>query len=159
MKRPTYALLLLLALFICACSGAQSEIKKSWRNTANTLRIEDMTRERDGFLDASTRLHAALDQSIQQTGFLLAGKEAKFKLKYKIVEYHSGSRLGRLATFGTASSAHAQLEVKVALYDEDQMVGGWVVNSWLKGGWTGGSEEKLFIKAAEEIAGHLKGDF
>ncbi len=159
MKRSLHVLLLLATLFVCACSGAQSEVKKSWRNTVNTLRIEDLTKEGNDFLDASTRLHAALDQSIQKTGFLVTGKEAKFKLKYKIIEYQPGSRMGRLATFGAASSAHARLEVKVALYDQDKMVGGWVVNSWLKGGWTGGSEEKLFIKAAEEIAGHLRGDF
>jgi len=48
------------------------------------------------------------------------------------------------------------LKVKVALFDEEEMVGGWEVNSWLSGGL---SETKLFTKAAEEIADHLKGDF
>jgi hypothetical protein len=39
------------------------------------------------------------------------------------------------------------------------MVGAWEVNSWISGGITGGSEENLFDSAADEIAGHLRGDF
>ena len=57
---------------------------------------------------------------------------------------------------GVSSSAQAKLKVKVALFDEEEMVGGWEVNSWLSGGL---SETKLFTQAAEEIASHLKGDF
>ena len=72
------------------------------------------------------------------------------------MEYDEGSAIGRIASMGVSSSAQAKLKVKVALFDEEEMVGGWEVNSWLSGGL---SEEKLFTKAAEEIASHLKGDF
>jgi len=146
---------LLLVLFIYACSGAQSEIKKSWKNTVNTLNIEDLTEKNYSFMDAGTRLQASLEDSIGKTGFRLSFDEAKFHLKYKIVEYEEGSPIGRIASLGASSSAQAKLKVKVALFNEQEMVGGWEVNSWLSGGL---SEEKLFIKAAEEITDHLKGD-
>jgi len=157
--KPLAFTTLLLAFMLNACAGAQSEVKKSWRNTVNTVLIENLTPGDNGLLEAGTRLHTSLENSVQKTGFLLAGKESRFHLKYKILEYDSGSRLARMATLGTSSSAQAKLKVKVALYNEEEMVGGWVVDSWLKGGIAGGSEEKLFAKAAEEIAGHLKGDF
>lgn len=147
---------ILLVLFIYACSGAQSEVKKSWQNNVNTLNIEDLTEQNYNLLDAGTRLQASLEDSITKTGFQLTFDEAKFHLKYKIVEYDEGSPIGRIATLGVSSSAQAKLRVKVALFNEDEMVGGWEVNSWLSGGL---SETKLFTKAAEEIAGHLKGDF
>ncbi len=147
---------ILLVLFLYACSGAQSEVKKSWQNNVNTLNIEDLTEQNYTLLDAGTRLQASLEDSINKTGFKLTFDEAKFHLKYKIVEYDEGSPIGRIATLGASSSSQAKLRVKVALFDEDEMVGGWEVNSWLSGGL---SEKKLFTKAAEEIAGHLKGNY
>ncbi|MDA0690882.1 MAG: hypothetical protein O3C58_03260 [Nitrospinae bacterium] len=146
---------ILLILFLTACSGVQSEVKKNWQNDVSTLNIEDLTVKNYNLMDAGTRLHKTLEDSIGKTGFQLVGEEAKFHLKYKIVEYDSGSPLGRIATLGVSYSAQAKLRVKVALYNEDEMVGGWEVNSWLKGGL---SDKKLFAKAAEEIAVHLKGD-
>lgn len=146
---------ILLALILCACSGAQSEVKKSWHNTVNTLNIEDLTEQNYNLLDAGTRLQASLENSIGDTGFKLSFDEAKFHLKYKIVEYDAGSPIGRIASLGVSSSAQAKLKVKVALFDEEEMVGGWEVNSWLKNGL---SEKKLFTQAAEKIADHLKGD-
>jgi len=155
MKRLTKSTFLLI-LFLYACSGAHSEIKKSWENNVNTLNVIDLTAKNYNLMDAGSRLQSSLEDSIDKTGFLLVGEEAKFHLKYKIIEYDSGSPLGRIATLGVSDSAQAKLRVKVALYDEDEMVGGWEVNSWLNGGL---SDKKLFAKAAEEIAGHLKGDF
>jgi hypothetical protein len=146
----------LLILFLYACSGAQSEIKKSWENDVSTLDIQDLTAKNYNLMDAGSRLQSSLEDLVENTGFLLAGEDAKFHLKYKIVEYDSGSPLGRIATLGVSDSAQARLRVKVALYNEDEMVGGWEVNSWLKGGL---SDKKLFAKAAEKIARHLKGDF
>jgi len=147
---------ILLVLFLYACSGANSEVKKSWRNNINTLNIEDLTKKNYSLMDAGDRLQTSLEKSIKKTGFQLTFDEAKFHLKYKIVEYDEGSAIGRIASMGVSSSAQAKLKVKVALFDEEEMVGGWEVNSWLSGGL---SEEKLFTKAAEEIASHLKGDF
>jgi len=146
---------ILLALFLYACSGVQSEVKKSWRNNVNTLNIEDLTKKNYNLMDAGTRLQASLENSIDKTGFHLSFDKAKFHLKYKIVEYDEGSTIGRIASLGVSSSSQAKLRVKVALFNEQEMVGGWEVNSWLSGGL---SEEKLFTKAAEEIANHLKGD-
>ena len=146
---------ILLILFLYACSGAQTEIKKSWQNQANTLNIVDLTQEDYNLMDAGSRLQNTLEDSIDKTGFLLAGDDAKFHLKYKIVEYDAGSALGRIATLGVSNAAQAKLQVKVALFAEDELVGGWLVNSWQKGGL---SDKKLFTKAAEEITGHLKGD-
>lgn len=147
--------IILLALFLYACSGVQSEVKKSWRNTSNTLNIVDLTEQNYNLLDAGTRLQASLENTIPKTGFQLTFDEAKFHLKYKIVEYDGGSPFGRIASMGVFSSARAKLKVKVVLYEEDELVGGWEVISWLNGGL---SEDKLFTKAAEEIANHLKGD-
>ena len=154
--KPATRTALLLVLFLCACSGAQSDVKKSFQNSGNTIDIVDLTENKQDFIDAGTLLQASLENSISGTGFRLTYDEAKFHLKYKIVEYDGGSLLGRIASLGVSSSAQARLKVKVALFDEEKMVGGWEVNSWLSSGL---SEEKLFIQAAEEIADHLKGDY
>lgn len=146
----------LLVLFLYACSGVNSEVKKSFHNTGNTLNIVDLTENNYKFIDAGTRLQASIENSITQTGFHLTFDEAKFYLKFKIVEYDEGSPFVRIASLGVSSSAQAKLRVKVALFNKEKMVGGWEVNSWLNGGL---SEEKLFTQAAEEIANHLKGDF
>ena len=147
---------ILLILFVYACSGAQSEVKKSWRNNVNTLNIEDLTKKIITSWMRVAVFRPGWKNQSKKTGFQLTFDEAKFHLKYKIVEYDEGSAIGRIASMGVSSSAQAKLRVKVALFDEDEMVGGWEVNSWLKGGL---SEKKLFTKAAVEIANHLKGDF
>jgi hypothetical protein len=154
--KPATRVTLLLVLFLCACSGAQSTVKKSFQNQGNTLDIVDLTENKQDFIDAGTRLQASLENSIHKTGFRLTYDDAKFHLKYKIVEYDGGSLLGRIASLGVSDSAQAKLKVKVALFDEEKMVGGWEVNSWLSSGL---SEEKLFNNTAEEIADHLKGDY
>ncbi|MFQ5451097.1 MAG: hypothetical protein ACE5E9_10750 [Nitrospinaceae bacterium] len=150
---------ILLILFLYACTGANTEVKKSWKNNINTLAIVDLTSKNYDLMDAGARLFNSLENSIDKTGFHLAGKNAKYQLKFKIVEYDSGNRLARLATLGIADSAKAKLKVKAALYSDDVLVGGWVVDSWLKGGIVGGSEDKVFAKAAEEIVQHLKGEY
>ena len=85
-------------------------------------------------------------------------------LKYKVLEFDGGSRIARIATMGFSDSAKAKLRVKAALFDSNQpkgrsMVGAWEVDSWVKGGLMGGTEENLFERAAKEITSHLKGDF
>ena len=60
---------------------------------------------------------------------------------------------------GFADFAKSKLRVKVALFDGRKMVGAWQINSWVKGGPTGGTEEKLFERAAKEITSHLRGDY
>ena len=94
-----------------------------------------------------------------QTSYALAGKSARYRLKYKVLEYDEGSRALRIASMGFSDSAKSKLRVKVALFDGRDMVGAWEVNSWVAGGPTGGTEIKLFERAAKEITSHLRGDF
>jgi hypothetical protein len=157
-KKPLLFLTLMVFL-ITACSGAQSEVKKSWRNTENTLRITDLTSNDYNLSEASGRLYELLEEKIDGTGFIPSGKDSRYELKYKVLEFNEGSRFGRIATFGGSQSARARLKVKVALVKEGNLVGGWVVDSWVKGGIIGGSPSNLFQKAAEKIADNLKGDF
>ena len=60
---------------------------------------------------------------------------------------------------GFSDSAKAKLRVKAALFDGQNMVGAWEVDSWVKGGLTGGTDKDLFERAAKEITSHFKGDF
>ena len=159
MKKGCTWILLFLLFTLSACAGVESEVKKGWKNEFNTLRIVDLTAQDNKLLDAGSHLQDSLEDSLDNTGFLLTGNEARFFLKYKVLEFKEGNRLARMATFGAASSAKAKLKVKAALYNENEMVGGWVVTSWLNGGITGGSSEKLFHQAAAKIADHLKGDY
>ncbi len=160
MKKVYIMIFILSVLLLSACAGVESEVKKGWKNEVNTLRIVNLTSQDNKLIDASTHLQDSLEESVDSnTGFLLTGTQAKYFLKYKVLEYKEGNRLARMATFGAANSAKAKLKVKAALYNEDEMVGGWVVTSWLKGGITGGSSEMLFNQAAAKIADHLKGDY
>jgi hypothetical protein len=109
-------------------------------------------------MDAGSRLQGAIEGNLQTTGYILAGKDARYHLKYKIMEFDEGNRMARIATMGMSDSAKAQLRVKAALYDRGNMVGAWEVDSWVSGGVTGGSEDNLYESAAKEIAGHLRGD-
>jgi hypothetical protein len=84
-------------------------------------------------------------------------KEAKYELKYKITQFDEGSRLKRLVTFGIDEKSQALLNVKIALIGKEGVLGAWQVKTWVKGGITGGSVDKLFSQAAEQILQHLKG--
>jgi len=110
-------------------------------------------------MDAGSKMQGAIEDQLQFTGYALSGKNARFNLKYKVMEFNEGSRMARIATMGFADSAKGELRVKAALYDNGNMVGAWEVNSWIAGGITGGSEQELFDTAASEIAEHLRGDF
>ncbi|NIP99543.1 MAG: hypothetical protein GWM98_03195 [Nitrospinaceae bacterium] len=133
-------------------------VKKNYDNRDHTLMLADLTSQDFVLMDAGARLQRALEERLDATGFVLAGQEAKYRLKYKVEEFDAGSRFARLATFGIADAAQGRLKVKAALYKQNQMVGAWIIDSWLKGGFTGGSDSELFEKAAEEITQHLKGD-
>ncbi len=152
-------ILIVLLLALPACSGVDSVTKKRWSNSENTISIVDMTSKDFRLMDAGSKLQGAIEETLEMTGYILAGKNARYHLKYKIIEFDEGNRMARIATMGMADSAKAQLRVKAALYDNGNMVGAWEVDSWVSGGITGGSEDNLYDFAAKEIADHLRGDF
>jgi len=144
-------------LFFSACTGVDSRVNKDFTNTDNTLALKDLTSRNYEMADAGSQLEDALENEIGQSIFLIAQESPKYILKYKVLSYKKGSRLGRFSSFGIATSAHAKLEVKVALYDEGEKVGAWTINAWVKGGPFGGSPRRLFKKAASEIMNYLRG--
>lgn len=150
--------LFLFGFFLAGCGGASSVVKKPWKNFENTIAVVDLSGKEYDLVDAGARLQGAIETAIDHTGFILGGSKARYKLKYKVLEFQEGSRLHRFATFGTADTAQAFLSVKAALFKEGTMVGAWEVSSWVKGGLTGGSESDLFEKAADQIIQHLRGD-
>jgi hypothetical protein len=152
-------ILIMLLIALSACSGVDSVTKKRWSNSENTISIVDMTSKDFRFMDAGSKLQGAIEETLEVTGYILAGKNARYHLKYKIIEFDEGNRMARIATMGMSDSARAQLRVKAALYDNGNMVGAWEVDSWVSGGVTGGSEDNLYEFAAKEIAEHLRGDF
>ncbi|MFT4578146.1 MAG: hypothetical protein ACI9UO_000965 [Nitrospinales bacterium] len=152
-------ILILSLLVLPACSGVDSVTKKRYSNSENTIVLIDMTARDFDLQDAGSQLQGAIENAMQMSGYALAGEGARYRLKYKILEFDEGNRIARIATMGLSDSARAKLRVKAALFDGRDMIGAWEVNSWVKGGPTGGSEEKLFERAAKEITSHLKGDF
>jgi hypothetical protein len=152
-------ILIVLLIGLPACAGVDSVTKKSWSNSENTISIVDMTSKDYRLIDAGSKLQGAIEETLEMTGYILAGKNARYHLKYKIIEFDEGNRMARLATMGMSDSARAQLRVKAALYDNGNMVGAWEVDSWVSGGVTGGSEDNLYELAAKDIAEHLRGDF
>ena len=154
-----FKILLVLLMALPACSGVDSVTKKRWSNSENTISIVDMTSRDFRLMDAGSKMQGAIEDQLQFTGYVLSGKNARYHLKYKVIEFEEGSRMARIATMGFADSAKGELRVKAALYDNGNMVGAWEVNSWIAGGIAGGSEDDLFDSAASEIAQHLRGDF
>ena len=150
---------ILLLLVLSACSGVDSVTKKRYANSENTIVLVDLTRRSFDLQDAGSQLQNAIEAEMQNTSYALTGEDARYRLKYKVLEFDGGSRIARIATMGFSDSAKAKLRVKAALFDGGDMVGAWEVDSWVKGGPMGGTEEKLFERAAKEITSHLKGDF
>ena len=101
-----------------------------------------------------TALETALSDPFAPTSFVLARGEARYVLKYKVLEYQEGSRIMGFATLGFSKASHGKLKVKAALFRKGKMVGAWVVDSWTKGALGAGT---LFKKATQKIMGHLMG--
>jgi len=152
-------ILIFSLLFLSACSGVDSITKKRYQNSENTIVLIDMTARDFDLQDAGSQLQGAIEDAMVMTSYALAGENARYSLKYKILEFDEGSRWARIATMGLADSAKGKLRVKAALFDGSEMVGAWEVNSWIKGGPTGGSDQEMFDEAAKEIVNHLSGDF
>ena len=159
MMHLIFKIFIVLLIALPACSGVDSVTKKRWNNSENTISIVDMTSKDFRLIDAGSKLQGAIEETLEMTGYILAGKNARYHLKYKIMEFDEGNRMARIVTMGMSDSARAQLRIKAALYDNGNMVGAWEVDSWVSGGVTGGSEDNLYEFAAKEIAEHLRGDF
>ena len=152
-------ILILSLLVLPACSGVGSVTKKRYQNTENTIFLRDLTASDFDLQDAGSQLQGAIEDAMADTSYTVAGESARYRLKYKILEFDAGSRIARIATMGFSDAAKAKLRVKAALFDGQNMVGAWEVDSWVKGGLTGGTDKDLFERAAKEITSHLKGDF
>jgi len=147
-----------ILLFFSACSGVDSQTKKDFKNTENTIAIVDLTKGEYKVVAAGSKLEYALEDMIARSMFIITHESPTYVLKYKVLDYAKGSRIGRFSTFGFSKSAHGKLQVKVALYHEGQKVGEWTIDSWIKGGPFGGNPTHLFIKISDEIFKHLRGD-
>ncbi|MDH3256507.1 MAG: hypothetical protein OEM27_02720 [Nitrospinota bacterium] len=150
---------LALAVGLGACTGAETVTHKRWEKDLNRVYLHDITVTNDSLGEAGSRLRLALERRLDDSLFIVGEepKEAKYELKYKITRFDGGNRLKRLATFGIDEGSQALLNVKVALIGKEGILGAWQVKTWVKGGIMGGSEEKLFSQAAEQILQHLKG--
>ena len=158
MKHYPY-LIISTFIFVSACAGVDSQTKKFFRNTENTIALKDLTSSDYKMMDAGSQLESAIEDMISRSMFILTQENPKYILKYKVLDYYEGSRVTRFSTLGISKAAHAKLEVKAALFDEGEMVGAWTIDSWVKGGVTGGDPATLFQQAADEIMNHLRGDF
>ena len=150
---------LALAVFLGACTGTQSVTHKRWEKHQNRVFLHDITVKNNSLQEAGSQLRLALERRLDDSLFIVGEepKEAKYELKYKIIGFDEGSRLKRLATFGIDEGSRALLNVKIALIGKEGTLGAWQVKTWVKGGIMGGSKDKLFSQAAEQILQHLKG--
>ena len=141
MKHYSYFIISIF-LFFSACSGVDSRVNKSFKNTENTIALKDLTSRDHEMMDAGSRLEDALEDTIARSVFIVTRENPKYVIKYKVLDYRKGSALSK-----------STLEVKAALYDEGAMVGAWTVDDWVRG-----VKARLFQKAADEITRHLRAD-
>jgi len=153
----TICLALILAL--SACTGSQTVTHKRWEKDLNLVYLRDITPKSSTLGEAGSRLRLALENRLDDSLFIVGEepKLAKYELKYKVIRYEEGNRLKRLATFGIDEGSKALLNVIIALIGKEGTLGAWQVKTWVKGGIIGGSKEKLFSQAAEQILQHMKG--
>ncbi len=150
---------LALVVVLGACTGTQSVTHKRWEEHQNRVYLHDITVKNNSLKEAGSQLRLALEKRLDDSLFIVGEepKQAKYELKYKITRFDEGSRLKRLATFGIDDGSKALLNVKIALIGKEGVLGAWQVKTWVKGGLTGGSDNRLFSQAAEQILKHLKG--
>jgi hypothetical protein len=150
---------LALVVGLTACAGAETVTHKRWEKNRNMVYLHDITKNNNSLQGAGSRLRMALENRLDDSLFIVGEepREAKYELKYKILRFNEGSRLKRLATFGIDEGSRAMLNVKIALIGKEGILGAWQVKTWVKGGLTGGSDDKLFSQAAEQILQHMRG--
>lgn len=126
-------ILILSLLNLPACSGVGSLTKKRYQNAENTIVLIDMTTRDYDLQNAGSQLQSAVEDAMVDTSYALAGDSARYRLKYKVLEFDEGSRALRIASMGFSDWARSKLRVKVGLFDGSDMIGAWEVNSWVGG--------------------------
>ena len=154
------AAIISLLVFLYACAGADSQTKRDFKNTSNTIAFKNLSQKDFDMMEAGSQLETALVEAVSDpfkpTSFVLTHGEPRYVLKYKVLEYQEGSRLMGVATLGFSKASHGKLKVKTALFTRgNKMVGAWVVESWVKQGILGTGT--LFKKAAQKIMEHITG--
>ena len=91
-------ILVLSLLVLPACSGVGSVTKKRYQNTENTIVLRDLTSSDFDLQDAGSQLQSAIEDAMVDTSYTIAGESARYRLKYKVLEYDAGSRIARIAT-------------------------------------------------------------
>lgn len=152
-------IVLALIMILSACAGTETITHKRWEKDLNLVFLRDITSKNSALGEAGSRLRLALENRLDNSLFIVGEerKIAKYELKYKVIRFQEGNRLKRLATFGIDEGSRAMLNVKIALIGKEGTLGAWQVKTWVKGGIAGGSDEKLFSQAAEQILKHMKG--
>ena len=152
-------IVLALIMILSACAGTETITHKRWEKDLNLVFLRDITSKNSALGEAGSRLRLALENQLDDSLFIVGEerKIAKYELKYKVIRFQEGNRLKRLATFGIDEGSRAMLNVKIALIGKEGTLGAWQVKTWVKGGIAGGSDEKLFSQAAEQILQHMKG--
>ena len=154
------AAIISLLVFLSACAGADSQTKRDFKNTSNTIAFKNLSQKDFAMMEAGsqleTALEAALSDPFKPTSFVFTHGKPRYVLKYKILEYQEGNRMMGIATLGFSKASHGKLKVKTALFTRgNKMVGAWVVESWVKQGVLGTGT--LFKQAAKKIMEHLMG--
>ena len=150
----------MILLFLgTACSHVSSATHKRWETNLNTIYLKNLSVKKDDAVDPGFELKLALEEVLQDSLYIVAvdPEDAKFQLKYKITRFNAGSRLKRFFTFGIDDGSRAMMVVKVALYNDEGMLGAWEITSDVKGGPVGGSTQILYNKTAHNILQHLRG--
>ena len=98
-------ILVLTLLVLPACSGVGSVTKKRYQNTENTIVLRDLTSSDFDLQDAGSQLQGAIEDAMADTSYTVAGESARYRLKYKILEFDAGSRIARIATMGFSDAA------------------------------------------------------
>jgi len=158
MKKHIVAVLILI-VFGTACSHVSSTTHKRWEADRNTIFLKNLSGKKGGSVDPGFELKLALEEEFRKSLYIVAvdPADAKFQLKYKITRFNAGSRMKRFFTFGIDDGSRATMVVKIALYNNEGMLGAWEIQTDVKGGPIGGSTQSLYNKTAEKILEHLRG--
>ena len=67
-----FCLLIVVFVFLSACAGVNSETKKVFKNTENTIVLKDLTSQDYRMMGAGSQLESALEGMISRSMFVLS---------------------------------------------------------------------------------------